>query len=293
MNELTYENQVHGRHHHGDRPRDDGGAHPRPEPDREDGEPELARLQGADGDGRAGRAGRSLPIDLHDYEANTTAAKGLGEPATVPAAPAIANAIYHACGVRTPDAPVNPARLVALLSRAEEEGVSHGAGFTYVRATIGRGRRSGSSPRRGRGFTRAAPTCWAACATRCSRRDKLVSLVGPRGARTASPPSPAGGLRIGALTTNAEVAARRSINEQLPGPGAGRGGGGQPAAAQPGDDRRQHLPAAALLVLPRRLPLPAQGWGHVLRAARARTSTTRSSAANAATSCTRPTRRPR
>jgi CO/xanthine dehydrogenase Mo-binding subunit len=63
-----------------------------------------------------------LPIDLHDYQANTTAAKGLGEPATVPAAPAIANAIYHACGVRTPDTPVNPARLMDLLAAAKKRG---------------------------------------------------------------------------------------------------------------------------------------------------------------------------
>jgi len=59
-----------------------------------------------------------VPIDLHDTDANTVAAKGLGEPALVPAAPAIANAIYDACGVRTPDSPVNPARLAELLGRA-------------------------------------------------------------------------------------------------------------------------------------------------------------------------------
>ncbi len=57
-----------------------------------------------------------VPIDLHDYEANMTAAKGLGEPSTVPTAPAIANAIYDACGVRTPDTPVSPLRLVELLA---------------------------------------------------------------------------------------------------------------------------------------------------------------------------------
>jgi xanthine dehydrogenase YagR molybdenum-binding subunit len=61
-------------------------------------------------------------IDLRDHEANNTAAKGIGEPATVPAAPAVANAIYHACGVRTPDAPVNPRRLVALLSTPQKRG---------------------------------------------------------------------------------------------------------------------------------------------------------------------------
>jgi CO/xanthine dehydrogenase Mo-binding subunit len=63
-----------------------------------------------------------VPIDLHDYEANNAAAKGLGEPATVPAAPAIANAIYHACGVRTPDTPVNPLRLIDKLAASKKRG---------------------------------------------------------------------------------------------------------------------------------------------------------------------------
>jgi xanthine dehydrogenase YagR molybdenum-binding subunit len=57
-----------------------------------------------------------LPVDLHDHEANSIAAKGLGEPALVPVAAAIANAIHDACGVRTPDSPVNPLRLVELLA---------------------------------------------------------------------------------------------------------------------------------------------------------------------------------
>jgi CO/xanthine dehydrogenase Mo-binding subunit len=63
-----------------------------------------------------------LPIDLHDQQANSTGAKGLGEPATVPAAPAVANAIHHACGVRTPDTPVNPRRLVSLLAASKQRG---------------------------------------------------------------------------------------------------------------------------------------------------------------------------
>lgn len=63
-----------------------------------------------------------LAIDLHDQEANSTGAKGLGEPATVPVAPAVANAIYHACGVRTPDTPVNPRRLLSLLAASKQRG---------------------------------------------------------------------------------------------------------------------------------------------------------------------------
>jgi CO/xanthine dehydrogenase Mo-binding subunit len=56
-------------------------------------------------------------IDLHDTECNSTGAKGLGEPATIPAAAAIANAVFNALGVRLPDAPMSPARVVAMLSK--------------------------------------------------------------------------------------------------------------------------------------------------------------------------------
>jgi len=60
-----------------------------------------------------------VPIDLNDRECNSTGAKGLGEPATIPAAPAIANAIFHATGVRVPDTPMNPARICQLLAAAQ------------------------------------------------------------------------------------------------------------------------------------------------------------------------------
>lgn len=62
-----------------------------------------------------------LPIDLHDTFTNT-GAKGLGEPATVPTAPAIANAIYHATGVRCTDSPMTPERLSPLLAKAAKRG---------------------------------------------------------------------------------------------------------------------------------------------------------------------------
>ena len=40
----------------------------------------------------------SLPLDLPDNEANSTGAKGLGEPVTIPTAAAVANAVYNATG---------------------------------------------------------------------------------------------------------------------------------------------------------------------------------------------------
>ena len=57
-----------------------------------------------------------LPIDLHDHEASTTSTKGLGEPAMIPTAAAIANAVYNAIGVRIPTAPITPAKIVSLLA---------------------------------------------------------------------------------------------------------------------------------------------------------------------------------
>jgi CO/xanthine dehydrogenase Mo-binding subunit len=50
----------------------------------------------------------SVPIDAPDALANTTGAKGLGEPATIPTAGAVANAVAHALGVRMKETPITP-----------------------------------------------------------------------------------------------------------------------------------------------------------------------------------------
>jgi xanthine dehydrogenase molybdenum-binding subunit len=42
-------------------------------------------------------------------------AKGIGEPGSVPTAPAIANAIYDAVGVRMKDLPITPEKVLAAL----------------------------------------------------------------------------------------------------------------------------------------------------------------------------------
>jgi xanthine dehydrogenase YagR molybdenum-binding subunit len=62
-------------------------------------------------------AAACLPIETGDTEANTTGAKGLGEPVTIPTAAAVANAIYQATGIRMTDTPMDPTRLCAALSR--------------------------------------------------------------------------------------------------------------------------------------------------------------------------------
>ena len=63
-----------------------------------------------------------LPIDPHDTECNTTGVKGLGEPATIPSAAAIANAIYNATGIRVTEAPVTPDRMLRLIAANRPKG---------------------------------------------------------------------------------------------------------------------------------------------------------------------------
>jgi xanthine dehydrogenase molybdenum-binding subunit len=48
-------------------------------------------------------------------------AKGIGEPGCVPTAPAIANAIYDAVGVRIKDLPITPEKIVAALKQKKQE----------------------------------------------------------------------------------------------------------------------------------------------------------------------------
>ncbi len=47
-------------------------------------------------------------------------AKGIGEPGCVPSAPAIANAIYNAIGVRIKDLPITPEKILAALKKKKE-----------------------------------------------------------------------------------------------------------------------------------------------------------------------------
>lgn len=50
---------------------------------------------------------------------NNVGAMGLGEPATVPTAAAIANAVFHAIGVQVRELPMTPARVLAALGRVK------------------------------------------------------------------------------------------------------------------------------------------------------------------------------
>jgi xanthine dehydrogenase YagR molybdenum-binding subunit len=57
-----------------------------------------------------------VPVNIPDLKANPTGAKGVGEPPLIPTAPAIANAIFDAVGVRITDGPISRHRLLAALS---------------------------------------------------------------------------------------------------------------------------------------------------------------------------------
>ncbi len=55
-------------------------------------------------------------VDEPDAEANNTGAKGIGEPPIIPTAPAIANAIFDAVGIRLRHSPLHRRRLVEALT---------------------------------------------------------------------------------------------------------------------------------------------------------------------------------
>ena len=56
-----------------------------------------------------------------DDPAGPYGAKGVGEPGCVPSAPAIANAIYDAVGVRITDLPITPERVLRALQQKKDE----------------------------------------------------------------------------------------------------------------------------------------------------------------------------
>ncbi len=67
---------------------------------------------------------KHLHIDVADTLANSTGAKGVGEPPLIPTAPAIANAFFNATGVRLRSNPMNRARVLAALESAKSGSLS-------------------------------------------------------------------------------------------------------------------------------------------------------------------------
>jgi len=65
----------------------------------------------------------NVHLDLPDVEANPTGAKGIGESPLIPTAPAIANAVYDAIGVRVYQTPLSRARILSALANQATSGV--------------------------------------------------------------------------------------------------------------------------------------------------------------------------
>jgi xanthine dehydrogenase YagR molybdenum-binding subunit len=63
-----------------------------------------------------------LAIDMKDTECNSTGAKGIGEPATIATAAAIANAVHDAVGIRVLDSPMTPVQMSRLLKERQKKG---------------------------------------------------------------------------------------------------------------------------------------------------------------------------
>jgi xanthine dehydrogenase YagR molybdenum-binding subunit len=61
-------------------------------------------------------------VNVPDSKANSTGAKGIGEPPLIPTAPAIANALYDAIGVRIHEAPLTRQRVLAALAERNVSG---------------------------------------------------------------------------------------------------------------------------------------------------------------------------
>ena len=61
-------------------------------------------------------------VGVPDAEANSTGAKGIGEPPLVPTAPAIANALFDAIGVRVRELPLSRRRLLVALAEHDMRG---------------------------------------------------------------------------------------------------------------------------------------------------------------------------
>lgn len=66
-------------------------------------------------------------VDVPDPEANTTGAKGVGEPPLVPTAPALANAIFDATGIRIRTSPLSRETVLAHIGADQHAGTKENA----------------------------------------------------------------------------------------------------------------------------------------------------------------------
>ncbi len=91
----------------------------------------------------------NAPVDLPDPIANPTGAKGIGEPPLIPTAPAIANAVYDATGIRIRQTPLSRPRMMMALAEQRLNGTAH------PNVENGTGKQQSLSSGTGRGTRRA------------------------------------------------------------------------------------------------------------------------------------------
>ena len=212
---------------------------------------------------------------------------GIGEPPTVPTAAAIALAVRNAIGVTVRSLPLTPARILQALQQqhATADRSAYEA-FAYVNPTNEKDAVAALSPE----FEKSLPIgggqdLLARMKDYITQPDRIVNVKGaleatvtPRERRPADRRGDEDGRSRRARRDRAAVSRDR------------RGGDRSRHAADPqsGHGRRQPQSAAALLVLPqRRVRLLQEGRQHAASRPRARTSSTPSSAAARASSCTR------
>ena len=83
-------------------------------------------------------AGDDVPAhrDPGSTKPTRRAPRALGSPSPIPTAAAIANAVYHATGIRMTASPINPVTLCEALAERQKGGIDHDAEFSYVRVPI-------------------------------------------------------------------------------------------------------------------------------------------------------------
>jgi xanthine dehydrogenase YagR molybdenum-binding subunit len=73
--------------------------------------------------GRSREAPRIEVVVLEDYRGTSaTDAYGIAEPSNIATAPAVANAVYNAIGVRLRELPMTPAAVLAAMGRIDRRG---------------------------------------------------------------------------------------------------------------------------------------------------------------------------
>ena len=248
------------------------------------------------------------PVDVPEIvpviwrEDRDVGVNSLGEPPVVPTPGAIATAVANAIGAQVRSMPLTPDKVLAAVARRAESKRQAGGNesdrltnqltersvrvellrLPRCRAVRRRARRVRRGQRRAQGgrHRSAGPHEGG----RRDRRTTVLSIGGLDELRYIREEND--GVHIGCLTTLADIGRNDLLKIEVRGAAPRGGRSGHAADSRAGHRRRQPLPAAAVLVLPQQgVQLPQEGRSTLASPSRARTATTRSSAAGRRTSC--------